>query len=76
MRNFLTSEINKGVYLGVTGSYLDTIMRLDIGISLSNILTNALDENKSNAFESYIKQPFDNKIEIIHQLLDWVFLNS
>jgi hypothetical protein len=58
----------------VTGAMMDTIMRLDIAIQIVNILLNASDVDKNNAFESYIKSDLP-KEQAIASLIDWIFIN-
>ena len=73
LSQYLTTYLNKGVYYGITGSYIDMIMRLDIGIAITVILLNATN-NKANAFEAYAKSGIKD-YSIIQQLLEWLFIN-
>ena len=75
LSEYLNSYINKGYYAGVTGAYIDTIMKLDIAIKLSYILINAKDSSKQFAVETYIKADLDQS-EVIGHILQWIFINS
>ena len=76
LSQYLNKYCNNGIYTGVSGAMIDTIIRLDLGIQLSVTILNAKLSDDTVALEKYLMNSTSpKKSELISQFIQWIFLN-
>ena len=60
-----------GVFTGVPGADLATVMKLDIAVQLSSVLLNGQTADSVNGFEAFVKsEASDSSKERVYTILD------
>ena len=75
--DYLRRHLSMGVFTGVPGADLATVMKLDIAVQLSSVLLNGQTVDSVNGFEAFVKSEASDssKERVFSELIKWTILN-